>query len=152
MIGWREWLAIPSLGIRSIKAKIDSGARSSSLHAVDVCVDTTDDRETVSFTVHPRQRTHDRAIRCTADVLEYRQIRSSNGQRTRRPVIVCEIELLGQRWPIEVTLADRSDMGFRMLLGRAAFRRRFLLDAGRSYLGGRPARRRRRSAEMDHRE
>ena len=136
LIGWREWVAVPTLGIDRIKAKIDSGARSSSLHATDIRIEQVGSRERVYFRVFPRQRSKLRSIECVADVIEHREIRSSNGSKTIRPVIACQLEMHGQRWTIEVTLADRKRMGFRMLLGREAFRKRFLLDVGRSYLGG----------------
>ena len=92
----------------------------------------------VRFRVHPIQRNRDFGVKAEAEVLEYRSVKSSSGQKSRRPVILTEIEILGQRWPIELTLADRDEMGFRMLLGREAIRGRFLVDTGKSYYGGKP--------------
>lgn len=138
VIGWREWVALPQLGIAYIKPKIDTGARSSSLHATGVEEFTKGDRTFVRFKVHPIQRKKDFGVQAEAEVLEYRSVKSSSGQKNRRPVILTEIEILGQRWPIELTLADRDEMGFRMLLGREAVRGRFLVDAGKSYYGGKP--------------
>lgn len=146
-IGWREWVSLPELGIPAIKAKIDTGARSSSLHAFDVETFRRGKDEWVRFQVHPLQRSTQRTVAGEARVLEYRRVRSSNGLAADRPVIITEIELLGQRWPIELTLANRDEMGFRMLLGREALRRRLCVDPGRSYLAGIPrhARRRKRT-------
>lgn len=138
VIGWREWVALPQLGIAYIKPKIDTGARSSSLHVSDVEEFHKGDTLFVRFRVHPIQRNKGFGVKAEAEVLEYRNVKSSSGQKSRRPVIVTEIQILGQRWPIELTLADRDEMGFRMLLGREAVRGRFLVDAGRSYYGGKP--------------
>lgn len=135
IIGWREWVVLPELGIDRIKAKIDTGARSSTLHAVDVKISKADGVEVATFKVHPRQRDFHTTIACRAEVLEYREVRSSNGKLEKRPVIVTPLELLGEQWPIELTLTNRDEMGFRMLLGRQSFRRRFLVDAGRSFYG-----------------
>lgn len=140
IIGWREWVGLPQLGIKRIKVKVDSGARSSSLHASDIEVFEDQDQTKVRFTVHPIQRTKGRSIEVEAAVLELRSVRSSSGESTTRPVIVTDVQLLGITWPVELTLADRQEMRFRMLLGREAFRQRFLVDAGRSYYGGRPKR------------
>ncbi len=129
-------MALPGLGIETIKAKVDSGARTSSLHAVDLESFRSGDEEFVRFVVHPEQRTADRGVECQAKVLEYRPVKSSNGQTETRPVIVTEVRLLGELWAVELTLSNRDEMGFRMLLGREAIRKRFLIDAGRSYCGG----------------
>ena len=143
VIGWREWLALPELGIRFIKAKIDTGARSSSLHAFDIEPFERDGNQWVSFKVHPVQRKEHWVIEATAPVLETRSIRSSSGESQVRTVIKTPVRLLGQIFDIELTLADRNEMGFRMLLGREAFRRRFLIDPGKSYLNGVPKKKRR---------
>ncbi len=138
VIGWREWVALPQLGIAFIKPKIDTGARSSSLHASGVEEFYRGETLCVRFRVHPIQRKKEFGVRAEAEVLEYRSVKSSSGEKSRRPVILTEIEILGQRWPIELTLADRDEMGFRMLLGREAVRGRFLVDAGKSFYGGKP--------------
>lgn len=143
VIGWREWVALPELGIETIKVKVDSGARSSSLHAFDVHTFDRDGRQWVRFKVHPLQRSQEKKIVVEAEVLEFRSVKSSSGVAKMRPVIMVEIEFLGERWPVELTLASRDNMGFRMLLGREAFRGRFLVDAGNSYYGGRPKRKKR---------
>lgn len=138
VIGWREWVGLPELGVQRIKAKVDTGARSSSLHAVDLEDFEKDGAKWVRFTIHPIQRETKKAIEAEAKVLEYRSVRSSSGNASTRPVIVTNVKLLGLTWPVELTLANRDDMGFRMLLGREAFRKRFAIDAGSSYYGGKP--------------
>ncbi len=141
VIGWREWVGLPDIGIEFIKVKVDTGARSSSLHAFDLESFERDGETWVRFQVHPVQRKRAKVVEVEAPVLEYRTVRSSNGKTSRRPVIVTDVTLLGQTWPVELTLASRDEMGFRMLLGREAIRKRFLVDTGRSYYGGKPKRR-----------
>lgn len=138
IIGWREWVGLPQLGIERIKAKIDTGARSSSLHAFDVEQIQRDGQAFVRFKVHPIQRSQAGIVEVEAPILEFRHVRSSSGKATNRPVIVTSVSLLGITWPIELTLANRDQMGFRMLLGREAVRGRMLVDAGKSYYGGHP--------------
>ncbi len=140
VIGWREWLGLPDLGIRWIKAKVDTGARSSSLHAYDLHEVERDGVRLVRFKVHPVQRDTRKVVDSEARVLEYRSVRSSSGKASLRPVILTSVTLLGQSWQVELTLANRDEMGFRMLLGREAYRGRFLVDAGKSYYGGKPTR------------
>jgi hypothetical protein len=134
IIGWREQLALPELGIREVKAKIDTGARSSALHAFDVETFNSNGKRMVRFKVHPYQRDTYRTVMAEAELLDQRQVRNSGGQTQVRPVIETTVELNGDRWSIELTLTNRDVMGFRMLLGRQAVRRRFLVDAGRSFL------------------
>lgn len=136
IIGWREWVGLPSLGIERIKAKVDSGARSSSLHAFDIVEFLRDGKPWVRFKVHPKQRKKEPIIVVESEILETRSVRSSSGNATLRPVIVTDVELLNQTWQVELTLANRDEMGFRMLLGREAFRHRFLVDGGKSYYSG----------------
>ncbi len=144
VIGWREWISFPQLRVGPIKAKIDTGARSSSLHAFAMVTFEKDGKDYIRFQVHPIQRSAEGAVEVEAEVLEYRHIRSSSGEVVRRPVIVTTVEVLGRSWPIELTLANRDQMGFRVLLGREAFRCRLLVDAGNSYYGGRPKRRKKK--------
>jgi hypothetical protein len=134
IIGWREQLALPDLGIREVKAKIDTGARSSALHAFDVETFNSNGKRMVRFKVHPYQRDAHRTVTAEAELLDQRQVRNSGGQTQVRPVIETTVDLNGDRWSIELTLTNRDVMGFRMLLGRQAVRRRFLVDAGRSFL------------------
>jgi len=138
IIGWREWVGLPDFGIDAIKVKVDTGARSSSLHAFNLQEFKRNGVTYVRFQVYPLQRKRSTTMEIEAKILEFRSVRSSNGKATKRPVIITNIELLGFVWPVELTLARRDNMGFRMLLGREAFRRRFLVDAGNSYYGGKP--------------
>lgn len=138
-IGWREWVGLPDLGIARIKVKVDTGARSSALHAFKIKEVHEGPRIFITFKVHPFQRDAQTTLSCKAELLEYREIRSSHGHVTLRPVVVTSIQFMDQIWPIELTLVSRDTMGFRMLLGREAVRRRFVVDAGRSFYGGRVA-------------
>ncbi|MCI5115885.1 MAG: ATP-dependent zinc protease [Candidatus Electrothrix sp. AX1] len=140
VIGWREWVKLPTLGIDKIKVKVDSGARSSSIQAVNLKIFDRDGEQWVRFKIHPIQRSIKDTVETEAKILEFRSVKSSNGVAKIRPVILADVELLGQVWQVELTLASRDNMGFRMLLGREAFRDRFLIDGGKSYYGGRPKR------------
>lgn len=137
VLGWREWLALPQFGVPAIKAKVDTGARSSALHAHNLRTISRDAEEYALFEVHPLQRRSDPSHEVEGRVVDRRKVTSSGGHQEIRPVIVIDVEIMGQRWPIEVTLTRRDSMGFRMLLGRQAIRRRFVVDPGRSFLGGR---------------
>jgi len=141
VIGWREWVGLPEFGIEAIKVKVDTGARSSSLHASNLREFERDGEKWVRFKVHPIQRKRDATVEIEARIIEYRSVRSSSGKTTIRPVVSTQLKLLGITWQVELTLASRDKMGFRMLLGREAFRGRFLVDAGNSYFGGKPGRR-----------
>lgn len=137
VIGWRERLALPELGISEIKAKIDTGARSSALHAFELEIFTRDGKEMVRFKVHPYQRDTKRTVIAEAELLESRKVRSSMGHAQLRPVIQTVVKLGEMKWPIELTLTNRDEMGFRMLLGRQAMRRRWLVDPGKSFMQSR---------------
>ena len=134
VVGWREWVALPTLGIGAIKAKIDTGARTSALHAYDVRFLWQEGVEMVRFRVHPLQKDSRTFIEAEAPLKERRRVRSSSGHSSLRPVVVVPVEIGGRRLRIELTLTNRDTMGFRMLLGRRAIRRGFLVDAGKSYL------------------
>ncbi len=134
-IGWREWVALPELGIVEIKAKVDTGARTSSLHAYDIHEFSRRGQRMVRFKVHPVQRSRKQVVEAVAQLQDVRTVRPSSGQAEERPVIVTELELMGERWAVELTLTSRDAMGFRMLLGRQAMRRFFVVDPGRSFLG-----------------
>jgi hypothetical protein len=134
--GWREWVSLPDLGIDPIKAKLDTGARTSSLHAYDIEVFERAGRPMVRFKVHPIQRETRNVVVAEAPLKEHRTVKSSSGHTERRLVIVSDLVLMGRRWPIEITLTRRDAMGFRMLLGRRALKRRFLVDSARSFVGG----------------
>ena len=138
VIGWREWVALPDLGVQRVKVKVDTGARSSAIHAYDIERFRRGGRDMVRFRIHPLQRNDTKIVVAEAPVLDERHVRSSSGAADRRIVIETSVRLLGETWPIELTLATRDQMGFRMLLGRQAVRRRFWVDAGGSYYDGRP--------------
>lgn len=138
MLGWREWVALPELGVAQIKAKIDTGARTSALHAFSQ--KTFHDRGVlmVRFRLHPLQRRTDVVKECLAEVIDQRTVSDSGGHREKRLVICTMVQLAEQCWPIEMTLTRRDNMRFRMLLGRTALSGRYLVDAERSYLMGLP--------------
>jgi hypothetical protein len=133
-VGWREWVGLPDLGIDAIKAKIDTGARTSALHVTDAERLSRDGRPWVRFTVHPLQRSELPAVSTEAALLERRSVRSSSGHTEHRLVIATTLRIGDDDWPIELTLTRRDAMGFRMLIGRQAVRRRALIDPGGSYL------------------
>ena len=135
-IGWREWVSFPDFGIDKIKAKIDTGARSSSLHAWKIRPFQKDGVDWVRFELHPLQRTNKITCQCEARVIEQRKIKSSSGHETLRYIISSKVVMGNISWPIELALGNRDAMGFRLLLGRTAVRNRFLVDAGHSYLAG----------------
>ena len=134
VVGWREWVALPDFGIDAIKAKIDTGARTSAIHAFDIRPFTERGVPWVSFVLRPEQRHRNPSIECSAPVVDERKIRSSNGEAERRYVIETEACLGETVWTIELPLTNRDELGFRMLLGREAARRQFLVDPDRSYL------------------
>ncbi len=123
IIGWREWLDLPDLGITKIKAKIDTGARSSALHAFHLHPFRDGDRNWLRFQVHPYQKDSHHTVTTTAEILEWRQVKNSGGQSQLRPVIRTNVLLGGRQWAIELTLTNRDVMGFRMLLGREALKK-----------------------------
>jgi hypothetical protein len=135
-IGWREWVALPDLGVGRIKAKVDTGARTSALHAFHIEGFERDGRAWARFEVHPNQRTTAGALVAEAPLVDRRAVRSSSGSAEHRWVVRTTLEIGGVRWPIELTLTRRDAMGFRMLLGRQALRRRVVIDPGRSWLTG----------------
>ncbi len=138
VIGWREWVALPDLGVDAIKVKIDTGARSSSLHAFDIETFDRGDAEMVRFTLHPIQRSGRSTGLVEAPLLAKKLVRNPGGREEIRPVIRTHVVWDGIRFEAELNLTSRDEMGFRMLLGRQAVRRRFLVDPGRSFLGAVP--------------
>ena len=138
-VGWREWVALPDWGVPWVKAKIDTGARTSALHAFDVKIIERDGERWARFAVHPWQDTSADAGRSSRHRWSTTaHVRSSSGALGERPVVRTSIQLADRLVPIEVTLTRRDEMGFRMLIGRQALRRGFVVDPARSYLGGRP--------------
>jgi hypothetical protein len=147
LAGWREWVQLPEVGIPWIKAKLDTGARTSAIHAYDIEPFGRDGSDWVRFRVRPWQESTEDEVVVECPVHDVRPVRSSSGHVQERHVVKMRLELLGRRVTAEVTLSDRDQMGFRMLIGRQALRRRFVVDAGSSFLGGRaprPVRRRNR--------
>ncbi|MHB1948056.1 MAG: ATP-dependent zinc protease family protein [Gammaproteobacteria bacterium] len=134
IIGWREWVALPELGIDLIKAKVDTGARTSALHAFALKPYKEGNQDKISFDIHPIQNDTSKIITCTADVIDLRWVTDSGGHREERFVIRTPVILGGKTWPIEITLTERDTMLFRMLLGRGAIRKRYLINPGRSFI------------------
>lgn len=132
-LGWREFIDLPELGLYDIKAKVDTGARSSSIHAFDIQVEELDGQQWVNFKVHPLQHDDSEVIQCRAPVKDSRQVTDSGGHRTQRFVIDTTFSLGDDRFTAEVTLADRGNMLFRMLIGRTAMNGRYVVDPKRSY-------------------
>lgn len=137
-VGWREWVGLPGLGVEWLKAKIDTGAQTSSLHAFALERFGRDGEEWVRFEVHPWQRSSADPVIVELPVHDRRQVRSSSGHVEERYVVKLDLRLDGRVVPAEVTLTRRDAMGFRMLVGREVLRRGFVVDSAASYLGGRP--------------
>lgn len=136
ILGWREWLSLPQLGLPRIKAKVDTGARTSALHALTIELFDKGSAPWVRFDVHPTQYRTDITVRCEAPVKTRRSVTNSGGRTEERFVIDTRVRIAGREWPIEVTLTSRNDLRFRMLLGRTALRGKALVDPSRSYLTG----------------
>ncbi len=142
LIGWREWVHLPDLLPEAddvlgwVKAKVDTGARTSAIHAWDIESVDRDGQEWLRFRLHPRQADDEVVVEAEARLVEEREVRSSNGDVERRPVVETTLALGGERYRIELTLTNRDQMGFRMLLGRTGMADHLLVDPGRSYLLG----------------
>jgi len=139
IIGWREWVSLPDLGVDSIKGKIDTGARTSALHAFFVESFIRDGVEWVRFGIHPKQNNSDYSLECEAAVKDRRLVSDSGGHRETRYVIETTLKLGDHRWLVEMTLTDRDSMRFRMLIGRTALGGHFLVNPKASYkIGKKP--------------
>ena len=134
ILGWREWAALPELGISRIKCKVDTGARSSAIHASEIEVD--QERNLVQFKVQPTQGKSSRQVICTAALFDERVVTDSGGNRERRFFIETPVVIGAHEWAVEMSLTDRDTMRFRMLLGRTAMKSRFIVNPAKSYLVG----------------
>ncbi len=139
IIGWREWAGLPDFGVEEINAKIDTGAKSSAIHAYRIKEIEIDGEPHAEFFLHPVQRRKKPEIYCRAPIVDKRLIRSSNGQEEERFVIEANLRLGDRLWKADLTLTNRDAMGFRLLIGRDALRKRFMIDPGASYMLGRSA-------------
>ncbi len=144
LTGWREWVSLPDLGVDWIKAKIDTGARTSSLHAFDIQEFERDGEAWARFRVKPWQDSQEDAVVVESPIHDRRAVRSSSGHAQERLVVQLMIRLVDREVMAEVTLSNRDEMGFRMLIGREALRRGYIVDPARSFLGGRAPREARR--------
>jgi len=140
LAGWREWVALPTIGIPWIKAKLDTGARTSSIHAYKIKVFERDGDEWVRFRVRPWQESADDETLVELPVHDRRRVRSSSGHVEERIVVRVPLVLIGREVLVEVTLTNRDAMGFRMLIGREALRNGFAVTSAESFLGGRAPR------------
>lgn len=138
-IGWREWISFPEWGINNIKVKVDTGAKTSSIHAIELEYFMQDSKQWVRFSINPWQMTSADKIQISAPVNSFKEVKSSSGCIEKRPVVKTAISVSGIRIHVDLTLTNRSDMGFRMLLGRDAMKKHFLIIPGKSYLGGKPS-------------
>lgn len=136
LIGWREWISLPELNVPHIKAKVDTGARTSALHAFAIDTVKMRGRWIARFKIHPFQKRTDIVKVCEAEIIDQRWVTDSGGHREQRYVILTTAQVSSHRWAIEMTLTDRDIMKFRMLLGRTALDSRFIVDPRASYLVG----------------
>lgn len=134
VVGWREWVGLPELGIARIKAKVDTGARTSALHAFSIQPFQENGQEKVNFCIHPFQHDVLTVVCCTAQVVDRRLVTDSGGHSEERYVIKTPLFLGAYQYPIEITLTEREDMLFRMLLGRSALRGHFMVNPIRSFI------------------
>nr|WP_268766021.1 ATP-dependent zinc protease [Knoellia sp. Soil729] len=137
-VGWREWVRMPSAGLPWIKAKIDTGARSSAIHAFDLERFERDGEPWVRFSIHPWQDSDEDGVTLERPVVDERVVRSSNGHAEERLVVELELVLARRRRTTEVTLSRRDEMGFRMIIGRETLLHGYVVDPAVSYLGPRP--------------
>lgn len=135
IIGRLESISLPDLGIDSLEVRVDTGAKTSSLHVDNIKKEVIDGVRSVTFDIHPDSHNVDRIVRCCSPISDIRKIKSSNGKSEQRYVIETMVKLGNEAWPIEITLTDRSDMSYLMLFGREAIGKRFLVDPSKVFLG-----------------
>jgi len=139
-LGWREWVGLPELGLGAIKAKVDTGARTSTLHAFELDTFSEHGKARVRFKIHPTQKDSDTVVTCIADVVDERYVTDSGGNKEKRLIIETLLTIGCWSWPIEMTLTARDNMMFRMLLGRTAMKGVAKVDPARSYTTGKKPR------------
>jgi hypothetical protein len=138
IIGWREYVSLPDLGVEQISAKIDSGARTSCLHAMNIEEFYKGDDLYVRFATQPKRKDTKFEVTCEAQVKEKRIVKSSNGTESKRYVIVTNVQMGNYKWPVEMTLTGRKKMTYKMLFGRTSMGVDFLINPTHSYLQGEP--------------
>lgn len=143
-LGWREWVGLPELGLPAIKAKVDTGARTSALHAFELKTFDQDGQQRVEFKIHPKQRNTEEVTICVADVVAERIVTDSGGHKEQRLIIITPLTIGPYTWPIEMTLTARDNMMFRMLLGRTAIEGIAKVDPASSYMVGKRPRKKKR--------
>lgn len=136
IVGWREWVLFPNFCDIPIKAKVDSGAETSALHAQNIHFFRKDGVKYVEFTIYPQQNSKKIHFKIQSRLVEMRKVKSSVGTVTERPVIRTNMKLGKKIFRIELTLVNRGMMGFRMLIGRKALKGKYLVDTGASFLQG----------------
>lgn len=136
VIGWREWVSLPGLEVERIKCKVDTGARTSALHAFYIEPFQLQGALHVKFGLHPLQRNTKEVVECKTKVIDKRIVTDSGGHREKRYVVKTLVKLGVQEWMAELTLTDRENMLFRMLLGREAIKNKFIVNPARSYIIG----------------
>lgn len=139
ILGWREWVGLPDFGVERVRCKVDTGARTSALHAFYVEEFEKEGKAMVKFGLHPDQGSTEREIHCEAEIFDRRDVTDSGGHTEKRIVIKTNIVLANMTWPIELNLTNRDTMRYRMLLGRTAIADNYLVDAGGSHLSGDPS-------------
>ncbi len=139
-LGWREWVGLPELGLEAIKAKVDTGARTSTLHAFELHTFSELGKDRVKFKIHPIQKDQEAVVTCVADIVDERFVTDSGGHKEQRLIIMTPLTIGCWSWPIEMTLTSRDNMMFRMLLGRTAIKDIAMVDPSRSYTTGKKPR------------